>query len=66
MTNERQKAVQVLFDQLENDELKAIWVSLTTVKPDQLQDRDLRGLALVMAEIARLKMKDRGLTLKTP
>jgi hypothetical protein len=62
MDDKRQKAVHAAFNQLENDELKVLFVSLTTVKPDRLQEKELRGLALVMSEIAGMQMKDRGLT----
>ena len=34
---------------------------LATVKPDQFTEKKLSGLALVMSEIARLGLKDRGL-----
>jgi len=55
------KAVQDLFTQLENDELMVLYVNLATVKPDQFTEKKLSGLALVMSEIARLGLKDRGL-----
>ena len=55
------KAVQDLFTQLENDELMVLYVNLATVKPDQFTEKKLSGLALVLSEIARLGLKDRGL-----
>jgi hypothetical protein len=61
MTHERQEAVRVLFTQFDDDELRTLFLSLATVKPDQFTDEKLRGLALVMSEIARLGLKDRGL-----
>lgn len=55
------KAVQDLFTQLENDELMVLYVNLATVKPDQFTEKKLSGLALVMSEIARSGLNDRGL-----
>ena len=58
MTPERQKAVEAAFTKLNDDELTVLHASLATIKSSELNE-DLRILATVMSEIARLILKER-------
>jgi hypothetical protein len=58
MTPERQEALETVLDSFEDDELRALFESLSMA---QLHRKDIETLAHVMADIVRLKMRDRGI-----
>jgi hypothetical protein len=59
MKDQRQWAFDDLLDQLEDDELQVLHVSLATVRNTEFQDEELASLSRIMAEIARTKINDR-------
>ncbi|HXM29993.1 MAG TPA: hypothetical protein VN957_28470 [Chthoniobacterales bacterium] len=59
MKDQRQWAFDDLLDQLEDDELQVLHVSLATVRNTEVQDEELASLSRIMAEIARTKINDR-------
>jgi hypothetical protein len=53
MKDERQWAFDDLLDQLQDDELQVLYVSLATVSDTELKDEKLAALSRTMSEIAR-------------